>query len=85
VSGRGWPYALGMGLFALGFVWLNRGETMALHLGAFTWYRAPVAPMLLAAFLLGMATMVLAGMLHERRGRAHAARTPAEPPISEGP
>jgi len=63
---RGWPYALGMGLFALLFVWLNRGETMVLHLGVFTWYGAPAAPVVLAAFLLGMAAMVLVSLLHER-------------------
>jgi hypothetical protein len=61
-----WPFALGIGALALAFTWLNRGEAMVLHLGLFTWYRAPVAPVLLGAFLLGMGAMVVVGMLHER-------------------
>ena len=60
---RRWLYAALAGLFALGFTWLNRGETMVLHLGFVTWYRAPVAPVLLAAFLMGMVALVLLGLL----------------------
>ena len=58
-----------LAVLALLFAWLNRGEAMVLHLGVFTWYRAPVAPVLLAVFLLGMAAMVLVGLAGERAAR----------------
>jgi hypothetical protein len=61
-----WPYAVGIGVLALLFSWANRGELLVLHLGLFTWYRAPVAPVILAAFLGGMAAMVLIGVAQER-------------------
>ena len=64
-----WPYAVGIGIAALAFTWANRGEAMVLHLVLAIWYRAPVAPVLLAAFLLGMAVMVLIGLAQERAGR----------------
>jgi hypothetical protein len=69
VRGSAWPYALGIGMLALGFAWLNRGEAMVLHLGLFTWYRAPVAPVILAAFLLGMGAMVAVGLVYGRTER----------------
>ena len=61
-----WPYALGIGLLAMAFTWVNRGERMALHLGPFTWYRAPVGPVVLGAFLLGMAAMILVSLGQDR-------------------
>jgi hypothetical protein len=66
VSRGAWPYVVAIGLLALLFSWLNRGESMVLHLGLFTWYRAPVAPIILGGFLCGMAVMVLVGVAHER-------------------
>lgn len=66
MSRGAWPYALGIGLLAMAFTWANRGERMALHLGVFTWYRAPVGPVILAAFLLGMGAMILVSLGTER-------------------
>jgi hypothetical protein len=69
VTRGAWPYALALALLALLFTWVNRGELLVLHLGAFTWYRAPVAPVILGAFLFGMGAMVLVGAAHERTRR----------------
>lgn len=66
MSRGAWPYVVGIGLLALVFTWLNRGESLVLHLGVFTWYRAPAAPVVLGAFLLGMAAMVLVSLRAER-------------------
>ncbi len=55
--------------FAALFARLNAGEAVTLHLGIATLYRIPFAPLVLAAFLLGMATMFLLGLRHDRRIR----------------
>ncbi|CAN5632565.1 hypothetical protein BH23GEM5_BH23GEM5_22180 [soil metagenome] len=56
-------------VFAALFARLNAGEAVTLHLGIATLYRIPFAPLVLAAFLLGMATMFLLGLRHDRRVR----------------
>lgn len=71
---------LAAGLFA----YLNGGERVILNLGVATFYRAPLATVVLAAFLLGMVTMFLLGLRHDlkiRRGLRKLEERPApEPP-----
>jgi uncharacterized integral membrane protein len=47
----------------------NAGERVALNLGFATLYRIPLVPLILGAFLLGMATMFLLGLRHDLRVR----------------
>ena len=64
-----WLIPLLVAGFAALFARLNANETVTLHLGIATFYRIPVAPLLLAAFLLGMGMMFLLGLQHDRRIR----------------
>jgi len=64
-----WLPTLLLALLALAFARANRGETMALHLGPVTFYRAPVSVVVLGAFLLGMVAMFLLGLRHDLRVR----------------
>ena len=53
---------------ALLYAW-NRYEAVTLHLGFTTIYRVPLIPLVLGAFLLGMGTMFLIGLRHDREVR----------------
>jgi uncharacterized integral membrane protein len=64
-----WAPALLVGLLAAGFAWANRGEAATIRLGFFTLYRAPLALLVLGAFLLGMLAMFLLGLRHDLRIR----------------
>ena len=57
--------AVGAALFAR----LNAGEAVTLQLGVATLYRIPFAPLVLGAFFLGMGTMFLLGLRHDRQVR----------------
>lgn len=65
----GWLGIAALALLAAGFAFVNRGETAALHLGFASFYRAPVAVLVLGAFLLGMVAMFLLGLRHDLRVR----------------
>lgn len=67
-TGR-WVAPLLVAVFAALFARLNAGEAVTLHLGIATLYRIPFAPLLLGAFLLGMGTMFLLGLRHDRQVR----------------
>ncbi|HEX8433208.1 MAG TPA: hypothetical protein VF625_18110 [Longimicrobium sp.] len=56
-------------LLAALFAYANRGETMVLHLGFATVYRASVSVVIFAAFLAGMAAMLAIGAREDRRVR----------------
>lgn len=64
-----WLMPVLVAVFAALFARLNANEMVTLHLGIATFYRIPVAPLVLAAFLLGMGTMFLLGLRHDRRVR----------------
>ena len=51
------------------FARLNAGEAVTLQLGVATLYRIPFAPLVLGAFFLGMGTMFLLGLRHDRQVR----------------
>ena len=55
-------------LAALLYGW-NRYEAVTVHLGVATMYRVPLVPLVLGAFLLGMGTMFLLGLQHDRAVR----------------
>lgn len=69
MSTRRWLAPVLVAVFAALFARLNAGEAVTLHLGIATLYRIPFAPLVLAAFLLGMATMFMLGLRHDRRVR----------------
>jgi|GEM_PF-1816926 len=65
----GWIGLTAVVLLSAGFAFANRGETAAVHLGFASFYRAPVAILVLGAFFLGMVTMLLLGLRHDLRVR----------------
>ncbi|HEX2205103.1 MAG TPA: LapA family protein [Longimicrobium sp.] len=91
MRGPRWLPPVGAALLAAGFAYLNVDETARLHLGLFTWERAPLAPLLLTAFVLGMGAMYLLGLRHDRRvrealrerGLLDASRTASPSPVNE--
>lgn len=64
-----WFGVAALALLAAAFAHLNRGETAAVHLGFTSFYRAPVAVLVLGSFLLGMIAMFLLGLRHDLRVR----------------
>lgn len=58
-----------IGIVAALFASFNAGERVALNLGFATLYRIPLVPLILGAFLVGMATMFLLGLRHDLRVR----------------
>lgn len=86
MSAPRWLPPVGAALLAAWFAYLNLGETARLHLGLFTWDRAPLAPLLLTAFVLGMGAMYLLGLRHDRRVRdVLRERGLLEPPSARAP
>jgi uncharacterized integral membrane protein len=69
VSVRRWLPALGVTLVASLFTWWNRGERVAVNLGLFELYRAPLTAVVFLAFLAGMLSMLLLSLRHDRRVR----------------
>ncbi|HEX2093287.1 MAG TPA: LapA family protein [Longimicrobiaceae bacterium] len=65
----GWLAVAALALLAAGFAYLNRGERTVLHLGFTTLFQAPVALVVLGAFLLGMVAMFLLGLRHDLKVR----------------
>lgn len=81
MSARGWLAPVLVAVLAALFARLNAGEAVTLHLGLATLYRIPFAPLVLGAFFLGMGTMFLLGLRHDRRvRRLLQERTIAEDP-----
>lgn len=78
-----WLPAVGVAVFAAALAWLNRGERVVLDVGVVTFYRAPLALVLLLVFLAGMLAMLLLSLRHDRRVRdelrRHGLLQPAEP------
>jgi uncharacterized integral membrane protein len=66
---RRWMPALGITLLAACFTWLNRGERVAVDVGLFRFYRAPLTMVAFLAFLAGMLSMLLLSLRHDRRVR----------------
>ena len=83
MTGPRWLPAAAVTVFAAALAWLNRGERVAVDTGVFTFYRAPLAIVLLAVFLAGMLAMLLLGLRHDRRVRdelrRHGLLQPQEP------
>jgi hypothetical protein len=81
--GPRWLPAAAVTVFAAALAWLNRGERVAVDVGMFTLYRAPLAVVLLAVFLAGMLAMLLLSLRHDRRVRdelrRHGLLQPEEP------
>jgi len=69
VNVRRWLPALGVTLVAALFTWFNRGERVAVNLGLFELYRAPLTMVVFLAFLAGMLSMLLLSLRHDRRVR----------------
>ncbi|HEU0079313.1 MAG TPA: LapA family protein [Longimicrobiaceae bacterium] len=65
----GWFGVAALALLAAAFAYANRGETAAVHLGLATFYRAPVALLVLGSFLLGMVAMLLLGLRQDLQVR----------------
>lgn len=65
----GWFGVAALALLSAVFAYANRGETAAVHLGIATFYRAPVALLVLGSFLLGMVAMLLLGLRHDLQVR----------------
>lgn len=86
-----WLPAAGAAVFAAALAWLNRGERVAVDVGVVTFYRAPLALVLLLVFLAGMTAMLLLGLRHDRRVRdelrRHGLLDPAAParPVAATP
>lgn len=78
-----WLPAAGAAVFAAALAWLNRGERVAVDVGVVTFYRAPLALVLLLVFLAGMMAMLLLSLRHDRRVRdelrRHGLLEPVEP------
>ena len=60
-----WGALLLVGVLAALFASLNAGERVALYLGFATLYQIPLVPLILGAFVVGMATMFLLGLRHD--------------------
>lgn len=85
----GWLAVVAGGVLAGLFAFLNRWERVSVELGFTRLYAVPLAIFFFAAFLLGMAAMLLMSLPQDRRTRellrahglldppAPAARTPA--------
>lgn len=56
-------------LLAAAFAYINSGERVSLHLGLFVLFRLPLVALLFVAYLLGMVTMFLIGLRHDRQVR----------------
>lgn len=65
----GWLGGAALALLAAAFAYANRGEAAAVHLGFATFYRAPVALLVLGPFLLGMVAMLLLGLRQDLQVR----------------
>ena len=65
----GWLGVAALALLAAAFAYANRGEAAAVHLGFATFYRAPVALLVLGSFLLGMVAMLLLGLRQDLQVR----------------
>lgn len=83
MMGPRWLPAAAATVFAAALAWLNRGERVAIDVGVVTFYRAPLAVVLLVVFLAGMLSMLLLGLRHDRRVRdelrRHGLLQPAAP------
>lgn len=67
--GPRWLPAAAVTVLAAALAWFNRGERVAVDLGIFTFYRAPLAVVLLLVFLAGMLAMLGLSLRHDRRVR----------------
>lgn len=65
----GWLGIAALALLSAAFAYANRGEAAAVHLGFATFYRAPVALLVLGSFLLGMVAMLLLGLRQDLQVR----------------
>jgi hypothetical protein len=69
----GWGRMLGIAalvLFAALFSFFNAGEMVSVNIGFTVLYRISLVGLVFAVFLLGMLTMFLFGLRHDRRVRA---------------
>ena len=64
-----WLPVVGVSVLAAGFAWLNRWETVRVHLGIARFERAPLSMVFFAAFLFGMVSMLLLGLRQDLRLR----------------
>lgn len=56
-------------LIAAAFAYLNGNERVAMHVGVTVLYQVPLVGLVFAVYLLGMTTMYLLGLRHDRRVR----------------
>lgn len=64
-----WLPVVGVSVVAAGFAWLNRWETVRVHVGVARFERAPLSMVFFAAFLFGMVSMLLLGLRQDLRLR----------------
>jgi hypothetical protein len=69
VKPAGWGFVAVVGVLAGLFAVLNRWERVSISLGLFRLNAVPLAAALFAAFLLGMAAMLLISLPQDRRTR----------------
>jgi uncharacterized integral membrane protein len=69
VKPAGWGFVAVVGVLAGLFAVLNRWERVSISLGLFRLNAVPLAVALFAAFLLGMAAMLLISLPQDRRTR----------------
>jgi uncharacterized integral membrane protein len=87
-----WLPLLGLTLVAGLFAFFNAGQRVAIGLGFTTFYRVPLVPVVFTAFVLGMITMFVVGLRHDRhmrqllreREEAERQRRAPEPPVTFG-
>jgi uncharacterized integral membrane protein len=90
VTAARWLPLLGLTVLAGLFAYFNAGQRVAIGIGITTFYRVPLVPVVFTAFVLGMLTMFLVGLRHDRhmrrllREREDAARErrAPEPPVT---
>lgn len=65
----GWAWFAAAGVAAAAFAWFNRFERVTVMLGPAILPRIPLVVLVFAAFLLGMAAMLLLSLPQDRRTR----------------
>jgi hypothetical protein len=69
VTRRGWTLLVAAAVLAAAFAYQNRAERAALEIGPLHLYAIPLAVLVFAAFLLGMAAMYFLSLPTDRRTR----------------
>jgi uncharacterized integral membrane protein len=90
MSAYRWLPLVALTLAAGLFAYFNAGQRIAIGIGVTTFYRVPLVPVVFTSFVLGMLTMFLVGLRHDRhmrrlleeRDSAARERRAPDPPIA---